>query len=314
MISLRFSVVSAFYRYTQSKHVMLREDISMPAKAKSKEMGPIMFLSLFLLLLAFFILLNTLSTFEEAKARQVIKSVTSTFKTELINKTKAQIFISTLGAVPDAKDIINNLENLWVTAVPIANVEELHDGSTMQLTMPVNDLFVGGEIALRSDREDLMKATASALSAQIPDSTIEMQFMMGIDSLVRLKTTMPVQKEEVEIPAVDQNPEEINLNVPDEDNRSLAFARVGNVAQKFIDAGVASSNISIGLRHADPKVIRIRFFVRPNSGAFNSFDEFATVENENATLVPDTADLQNGTDAPIENAADTLNAEEGVGQ
>ncbi len=265
---------------------MFTEDTELPKKAKSKEMGPIMFLSLFLLLLAFFILLNTLSTFEEAKARQVIKSVTSTFKTELDEKTKAQIFVSTLGAVPDAKEVMESIETLWVTAVPLTKVESLQDGSMMQLSMHVNDLFVGGAIAMRNDRKNLLKAVSSALSARIEDSTIEMEFLMGVEALERIKTTAPqnVSPTNIEVPAYDVNPEEIDLAEFDEDSRALAFARVSTVANKFSEAGAPPSAITIGLRHADPKQLRIRFYVHPNESAYINFNNL--VPANDGAIVP----------------------------
>ncbi|WP_420549416.1 hypothetical protein [Curvivirga sp.] len=243
-----------------------------------------MFLSLFLLLLAFFILLNTLSTFEEAKARKVIKSVTSTFKTELINETKAQIMISTIGPVPEANRIIDDVEKLWVTAVPIAEVESLRDGSVMQMTVPTREVFVVGEIALRADRLDLFRDTAAILEKPFEGNVLELQFMLGVDSLDRLKTTLP----KIVGTEIDQtvNPEEINLNEPDEDNRSLAFARTGVVAQQLISEGAPKSSISIGLMHGDPKTVRMRFFVHPGNSAFNTFPNEA-VDEASTSVIPD---------------------------
>ncbi|MTI11238.1 hypothetical protein [Curvivirga aplysinae] len=258
-------------------------------KVKGKDMGPIMFLSLFLLLLAFFILLNTLSTFEEAKARKVIKSVTSTFKTELINETKAQIMISTVGPVPEANRVINDVEKLWVTAVPIAEVETLRDGSVMQMTVPTREIFVVGEIALRADRLDLIRDTAAILEKPFEGNVLELQFMLGVDSLERLKTTLP----KIVGTEVDEtvNPEEINLDEPDEDNRSLAFARTGVVAQQLITEGAPKSGISIGLMHGDPKVARMRFYVHPESSAFNTFTD-EVIDQTSAPLIPNPSNVQ----------------------
>lgn len=238
-------------------------------RAKGKDMGPIMFLSLFLLLLAFFILLNTLSTFEEAKARKVIKSVTSTFKTELINETKAQIMISTVGPLPEANKIIENVEKLWVTAVPLVNVASLKDGSVMEMSVPIREIFVAGEIALRADRIDLINETAAVLEKPFDGNILELQLMIGVDSLERLKTTLPkVVGTELDDTV---NPEEINLEQPDEDNRSLAFARTAIAARSLVEAGAPKSQVSVGLMHSDPDVVRMRFFVHPEGSAFNTF-------------------------------------------
>ena len=66
--------------------------------------GTITFLSLFLLLLAFFILLNALSTIEETKTREVLTSVAATFRSVVDSKTQAQILVSDLGPTPEAHE------------------------------------------------------------------------------------------------------------------------------------------------------------------------------------------------------------------
>ncbi|MDX1737147.1 MAG: hypothetical protein R3261_02860 [Alphaproteobacteria bacterium] len=234
-----------------------------------------MFLSLFLLLLAFFILLNALSTFEEAKARMVIKSVTSTFKTELVEKKKAQIFISTLGAVPEPREVMGQIEQMWVTAVPLVKVDALNEGSMMQMTLATKELFVVGEAAIRPDRVSILNATATALMSELPDSLIELQLTFGVRDIDRVKTTKPEENSQL----VTEEIADPNLLAPVNRNedRSLAFIRAGVVARYLEDTGVEPHSISVGLREINPKELRMRFFVRPKDEAFNDFSQL--VEN-----------------------------------
>ena len=105
--------------------------------------GNLIFLSLFLLLLAFFILLNALATIEETKARKVLTSVATTFRSVVDSKTDAQILISDLGPTPQAYEVLDALQQLWITSAPITKVEKLTRGQIMEMTLPVNELFLG---------------------------------------------------------------------------------------------------------------------------------------------------------------------------
>ena len=244
-----------------------------------------MFLSLFLLLLAFFILLNALSSFEETKSRKVIESVASTFQSQVKHQQYREILISTLGPVPEPEELLEEVERLWITAIPLTEVEVLTEGRIMQFELPVRDLFVGGRTDVRGDRSDLVKASAMALASRMEGFISEMQFVIGVEDLQRVKTTRKVIKTVVE-QEVAQEEEEADpfdifeltdptTSLVEEDNaddRNLSFARAANFAQAVIEAGAPSSGVSIGLVRGDPRMIRMRFYVHPEGEAFNRFD------------------------------------------
>lgn len=247
-----------------------------------------MFLSLFLLLLAFFILLNALSTFEETKSRKVIQSVASTFQAQLAKKNVREILISTLGPVPQPEEVMAEVERLWITAIPLTTVETLTEGRVMQFEMPVNDLFIGGQLDVRADRKDLIKATALALAARLEGFTSEMQFVMGVDDLRDVKTTLPVipPKEEEADPEPEQpagsfdflnlhDPLETIIREDDSDDRNLSFARAANFARALVGAGAPPSGVSIGLLKGDSRNIRMRFYIHPDDESFNTFDNLS---------------------------------------
>ena len=83
-----------------------------------QDTGPILFLGLFLLLLAFFILLNALATRDEIKTRAVINSLILTFQPPENVETSRVLFISALAPVPEAEDIMDEIERIWVASIP----------------------------------------------------------------------------------------------------------------------------------------------------------------------------------------------------
>src|SRR3546814_1865237 len=90
----------------------------------------LLFLSVFLLLLAFFILLNAISTFEETKSRAVMDSMSSTFRSAADARGSAEIYVSNLGTRPNPEEVLEAMGRLWRTAIPVAHVEVVTPGRT----------------------------------------------------------------------------------------------------------------------------------------------------------------------------------------
>ena len=210
--------------------------------------GTITFLSLFLLLLAFFILLNALSTIEETKTREVLTSVAATFRSVVDSKTQAQILVSDLGPTPEAHEVLNALEQLWVTSVPVTRVDRLTGGQIMRLTLPVNELFLGGQSVLRADRDPLIDSTALVLARQPGATLTEAQIVFEVESRPEM------------------------LSAPDS---QLAAERAGKVAAAFVEHGSPEERLSVGLREGNPKQMQVRFEIRDTARAQVTFKKRA---------------------------------------
>lgn len=235
-----------------------------------KDTGPLLFLSLFLLLLAFFILLNSLATLQETKSRAVITSLAATFRTEVVPDATAQVLISTLGPVPQPEEVVAEIERLWLTAVPVAEVETLTPGRTLQIELSVFDLFVGGEQTLRADRRELLRATARALAARIEGHKALMTLTTGSESLEALvlrgtetAATASEADDVVDIadPAADLREATVT------DDRRLPFLRATILARSLVDAGAPPDGLSVGVREGAPLRVRMRFDVVEEASA-----------------------------------------------
>lgn len=247
-------------------------------KKPVKEMGPVMFLSLFLLLLAFFILLNSISSLRETKSRAVLSSVASTFQAETTADMSSEILISTLGPVPEPEEVLDEVERLWLTAVPITKVERLTVGNALMLEAPVTQIFVGAEATVRGDRDDLVASTASALAARVAGQITEVRALLFVESL-----------EEDAVPAepapapgildgvtadgtVDlDNPAASILPANTMEGLALAVARQETLARALVGAGAPPGNIQVGLRVGRPGWVRLRFLIRDADNARLTF-------------------------------------------
>ena len=264
--------------------------------APRKDTGTLLFLSLFLLLLAFFILLNSLATFTETRSRAVLSSVAATFQTEDISEISAEILVSTLGATPEPSEVIDEVERLWITAVPVTKVDVVSPGDDMIMEAPVTQVFVGAEARVRGDRDDLIQATASALAARIEGAVVITAITFFVENLTDDYTPPAAAREAAE----GADPGLVDLDDPAAsilpatamDGMPLAMARADAIARALVDAGAPPDGLQIALREGDPRKMQIRFFVRDADRSRLSFSDLAPSAEEagGAGADPVTAD------------------------
>jgi hypothetical protein len=214
-----------------------------------KSLGSYLILSLFLLLLAFFILLNSISTRTEVKSRAVMDSLLSTFRVVDQSSRSAQTFLSRLGATPEPEELVSEMRRLWLTAIPVARVEVLTDGRTMQLRLPANTIFPGGEALLRKDRRQLMQNVATVLATESDGYSNEMELLIGTDWKAG--------------------------DVFDLKANNLEIARAVEFADELIASGAPQDSVSIGIREGDGRELEFRFFVRSKAIARVEFPQFS---------------------------------------
>ncbi len=208
-----------------------------------KDSGPVLFLGLFLLLLAFFILLNSLATREEIKTRAVINSLILTFQAPDEETTSTEIYISALAPVPEPEELVDELERLWVASIPLLKVTRLSNGRTMQVDMPVNELFFGRGADLRSDRRALFVNTSKALSYKAQGFVNELQFVLGDD-----------------------------VETKGEANTTQKLRAVA-IARELVANGAPPDTIKVGVIRGDRSHLRMRFHVREEDKAYVDFRE-----------------------------------------
>ena len=194
----------------------------------------VIFLGLYLLLLAFFILLTTISTFEETKTKAVLESLNSTFASEILPTTSPAEFTSRVGAVME-QDFLKEVAVVFETAIPVARVETLKPGQLMRITFPVDDLFQPDAVTFRPERKALLDRIAVALGSRPPGQRFDLEFQIGSRWLT---------------------PEALARRQP------LEVARVGEFARHLIARGGPPENIVVGLNQGGPPEASLLFRVR----------------------------------------------------
>ena len=98
-------------------------------------------LSLKLMLLAFFLLLVSLSSLQEQKVMLVIESVNDVFDGKIKSKRSLPVFESALQELDGSKDVRQQIARLFKQYIPASRIEELDQGHKLRISLPLPLFF-----------------------------------------------------------------------------------------------------------------------------------------------------------------------------
>lgn len=198
----------------------------------------VLYLALFILLLAFFILLNALSTPKDEKVGLVLRSVDGAFSNRTaVTGTAGDI--DRRGLIAEAATAVRRLGDQVLAQIPLAKIETVAtpDGDRFVLTVPEGELFqdAAGAALLRSDRTALLHRVADVLAPRAGGIQVR------LDALI----------------AVPSDPE-----VADAQMR-----RVGALARELVKVGTPPAAMTVGLEPGRPLgTVRLVFGIQDAGG------------------------------------------------
>jgi len=147
----------------------------------SGDSSTVLILSLNLILLAFFILLNAISDFEEARSRQVIDSVNEAFYGQMEPTNAPALLNGSPGLLPEAEALTNEVGSLFESLVPALRSTRTARTRAVHVEMPSVALFGIGKDSLRPGREVLIRRLAKALlRRRARDLVYKLEFLHGV--------------------------------------------------------------------------------------------------------------------------------------
>lgn len=207
-----------------------------PTGHDSQNGSIVVLLSLFLLILAFFIVLVAISTVEETKSKAVINSLTSTFTTYRDSGAKPTDFTSKDGDFLGRQEFQEQVTGIFSTTFQVAKVEIVQPGRLMRATMPASAMFVDGGNQVRPGVLPFFDRIAAVLGTPTPGLRFDMEFVIGA-----------------------AYGEDGNMAVEE----TLEMARGGAFAREMTSRGAPPGGISIGLSPlGDAGLVTLRFYVR----------------------------------------------------
>lgn len=198
----------------------------------------VLMLSLMLILLAFFILLNSMSEFETGKAQAVIESVNRAFNGKIESTRQTPAHSASLGALPEAEAKIREIASLFEAIVPSARAKRIRRAKAVRVELPAASLFRPAGVRLRPRGEILIQRLARWLARDSRGGpSYDLEVLLGVGA-----------------------PPEGGAGPVTPDRRSLEVRRAAALAQRLVEGGLPPPVLSIGLLPRQPGMLR--FVVR----------------------------------------------------
>ena len=195
----------------------------------------ILMLGLYLLVLAFFILLVSISTLESLKTQRVMDSLTSTFTSAIPPTTDLTAFQSREGEILAGQQFQEQITGIFSTAIQVIKVETVQPGALMRIVLETSVLFHEGSAEIRQSSLPVFDRIVTALSARPDDQRFDMEFIIG--SKFTKNRMMPI-------------------------GETLGMARVGSFARAILSRGAPPDSVSVGMAPGNPDEIVVYFHVR----------------------------------------------------
>jgi hypothetical protein len=198
----------------------------------------VLYLSLFLLLLTFFILLNSISQAERERTVAAIGSVNVAFRGT--------------APAPDLDEhrqtvtrLHRELKGVFAREWPRTRFKTIGDGSVLQVTLPLDRVFTPGMAQLRRERVTLMNGIAGSLIALPPNVENQVEIVV---------------------------PEDIAPAAPTVTARQLAVLRAGALARELVARGVEEKVLAVGVQPGGGNDLVLTFLTRRSTDGATAND------------------------------------------
>ncbi len=186
------------------------------------------FLSLYLLILAFFILLVTISTVDKKKLDDVVASI----------KSDAELDKRETGPILEGQVFQDKTTELFATALGVEKIEIMQLGKVMRIQMTVDAIFESESDVVKKSQQPTIDRVIAALSSRPPGYQFDMEFVVG--SAYSSGQNFPTQE-------------------------TIEMRRAGSFIREMLSRGAPPDSVSIGLGNIDNGQAVMWFYVRsPN--------------------------------------------------
>jgi hypothetical protein len=207
-----------------------------PRTDADKGSSQTLFLSLFLLLLAFFILLNSMSTIEVGKSNEVMESVQDAFPSSV----RAQMQQSFLAEDPGqviGESLRARLGTVFTETLPLVEITADPTGNPLYISVPVEDVFARTTGRVTPAAEDLARRLALVLDQPPVGSILFLDVVFG-------RNIEPGGRQR------------------EAAREAVIFAASTTIA-RFAELGLPRDRISVGVEQGNPQTVRFVFRTRP---------------------------------------------------
>lgn len=190
-----------------------------------------LFLSLYLLLFAFFVVLNSFSTFDSGRRDAVINSVLDAFA-QVAGPGVEQSLGGSTGNALQARQFQDSVTDIFEAAIPLEALKVVAPGTRMEVDVPAQVFFSGDSVVVRDPLPMLDRIVATISSP--PSGAV---YELSVVAQVAGEETTPLPTD-----------------------MTTEIARVGNIARALGSRGMPPTTITIGMDRGDPQFFKLIFF------------------------------------------------------
>lgn len=195
-----------------------------------------LFLGLYLVVLAFFIMLVTISSIEESKSSAVQNSLNSTFSTIVPPTATLDPFRSKSGEIVAGEEYQEQVTKMFATELAVAKVEVIQPGRLMRVTFEPSQLFFDDEARIRESAHALLDQMVASLSSRRAGLRNDLEMVIETPN-VEGKRVLPT-------------------------TQTLDMARAGAFAREMSSRGLPSDSIAVGVKPGTGAEVAMWFYTR----------------------------------------------------
>ena len=226
----------------------MNSDQGAPAPNQTAENGnAAVLLGLYLLLLAFFILLVAISRIAETRSFAALNSVNGAFSTAADTSPPVAFAPIVTGPIVDIEEFQGRIRTAVEAALPVAEIAVARNGQVLRVRVSTNAAFVREGSHLSRAMPPFLERLAGAMRIAAPDWRAEVELRVGARD-----TAEPTAG----------------------GNTALAVRRAGLLARAMVAAGIAPEAIATGV-DAELAALEFRFAVVPAGAARVTFEDLA---------------------------------------
>lgn len=193
----------------------------------------VLLLSLKLILLAFFILLNALAEFEALRTEAVLKSVNQAFNGNLESAEDTPTNSASISVLSEAEDLVREFGSLFESLINAKRSKETGRATIMRIELPASSMFQAGRSKLSPGRAVLIRRLAEVLMRERTGLIYEVEILHG--------TAAPAKSADQPVSAV---------------SRSIEARRVNALARRLLRKGLPAEKIAVSLLPGQPGIVQ----------------------------------------------------------
>lgn len=199
-----------------------------------------LYISLFLILIAFFMVLNALSNQEVARRGAVMESVQSTFQNRFPPVARGLDLLAGKQIDVHAAEFYESLTGIFTAMVEFPGTFGWPGGGLIRAELPVGSFFAGDGMTLRSDRRKILDDLASTLTRGHAGERRAVEILVAVPPAL-LKSAA----------------------AEDDATRNLYLMRAAALARALEDRAVPGAAITTGVMADDGALLWLTFGSRP---------------------------------------------------